>query len=138
MSDTKIQLPESEIPRHWYNIAADMPNRPQPPLHPGTGEPVGPDDLAPLFPMDIILQEVSTDPEVAVPDEVLDVYRMWRPTPLYRARRLEQALGTGSRIYYKYEGVSPAGSHKPNTAVPQAYENAKAGIKKLTLSLIHI
>ncbi len=131
MSDTKIQLPESEIPRHWYNIAADMPNRPQPPLHPGTGEPVGPDDLAPLFPMDIILQEVSTDPEVAVPDEVLDVYRMWRPTPLYRARRLEQALGTGSRIYYKYEGVSPAGSHKPNTAVPQAFYSAKAGRKRL-------
>ena len=131
MSDTKIQLPESEIPRHWYNIAADMPNRPQPPLHPGTGEPVGPDDLAPLFPMDIILQEVSTDPEVAVPEEVLDVYRMWRPTPLYRARRLEQALGTGSRIYYKYEGVSPAGSHKPNTAVPQAFYSARAGRKRL-------
>ena len=131
MSDTKIQLPESEIPRHWYNIAADMPNRPQPPLHPGTGEPVGPDDLAPLFPIDLILQEVSTDREIPIPEEVLDVLRLWRPTPLYRAHRLERAIGTRSRIYYKYEGVSPAGSHKPNTAVAQAFYNARAGRRRL-------
>jgi tryptophan synthase beta chain len=121
MNETKITLPESAIPERWYNIQADMPNRPQPVLHPGTGEPVGPDDLAPLFPMEIILQEVSGDAEIAVPDDVRDVYRLWRPTPLYRAHRLERELGTRSRIFYKYEGVSPAGSHKPNTAVAQAY-----------------
>ena len=120
MTETKITLPESAIPERWYNIAADMPNRPQPVLHPGTGEPVGPDDLSPLFPMDLILQEVSTDGEIAIPDAVRDVYRLWRPTPLYRALRLEQALGTRSRIFYKYEGTSPAGSHKPNTAIAQA------------------
>src|SRR5687768_8462019 len=108
-----------------------MPNPPQPVLHPGTGQPVGPDDLAPLFPMELILQEVSEDAELPIPDEVLDIYSLWRPTPLYRARRLEQAIGTKARIFYKYEGVSPAGSHKPNTAVPQAYENAQAGIRKL-------
>ncbi|TML11293.1 MAG: TrpB-like pyridoxal phosphate-dependent enzyme, partial [Actinobacteria bacterium] len=107
------------------------PNRPQPVLHPGTGEPVGPDDLAPLFPMELILQEVSTDPEVAIPDEVLDIYRLWRPTPLYRAERLERAIGTKSRIFYKYEGVSPPGSHKPNTAVAQAYYNKAEGRKRL-------
>jgi len=115
--DTKIVLPESELPRHWYNVLADAPTPPQPPLHPGTGQPIGPDDLAPLFPMDLILQEVSTDREIAIPEEVLDVLRLWRPTPLYRAQRLEREIGTRSRIYYKYEGVSPAGSHKPNTAV---------------------
>jgi len=131
VSATKIQLPESEIPTRWYNIASDMPNRPQPVLHPGTGEPVGPDDLAPLFPMELILQEVSTDPEVAIPDEVLDIYRLWRPTPLYRAERLERAIGTKSRIFYKYEGVSPPGSHKPNTAVAQAYYNKAEGRKRL-------
>ncbi len=131
MSDTKILLPESEIPRAWYNILADMPHPPQPVLHPGTGQPIGPDDLAPLFPMDLILQEVSGDREVPIPDEVIDVLRLWRPTPLYRAHRLEKALGTGSRIYYKYEGVSPAGSHKPNTAVAQAYYNARAGRSRL-------
>jgi tryptophan synthase beta chain len=131
VSETKIQLPESEIPTRWYNIASDMPNRPQPVLHPGTGEPVGPDDLAPLFPMELILQEVSTDPEVAIPDEVLDIYRLWRPTPLYRAERLERAIGTKSRIFYKYEGVSPPGSHKPNTAVAQAYYNKAEGRKRL-------
>jgi tryptophan synthase beta chain len=131
MPDTKILLPEREIPRHWYNVLADAPNAPQPVLHPGTGEPIGPDDLAALFPMDLILQEVATDREIPIPDEVVDVLRLWRPTPLYRAHRLEQALGTGSRIYYKYEGVSPAGSHKPNTAVPQAFYNAKAGRKRV-------
>src|SRR5689334_5398701 len=131
MPDTKILLSEQEIPRHWYNVLADAPNPPLPVLHPGTRQPVGPDDLAPLFPMDLILQEVSTDREIPIPDEVIDVLRLWRPTPLYRARRLEQALGTGSRIYYKNEGVSPAGSHKPNTAVAQAYYSAKAGRKRL-------
>src|ERR671935_1406082 len=125
--DTKILLAESDLPRSWYNILADAPTPPHPPLHPGTGQPVGPDDLAPLFPMDLILQEVSTDSEIPVPEEVLDVLRLWRPTPLHRAHRLERAIGTRSRIYYKNEGVSPAGSHKPNTAVAQAYYSAKAG-----------
>ena len=129
--DAKITLPESDLPRSWYNILADAPTPPQPPLHPGTGQPVGPDDLAPLFPMDLILQEVSTDSEIAIPEEVLDVLRLWRPTPLHRAHRLERAIGTRSRIYYKYEGGSPAGSHKPNTAVAQAYYSAKAGRKRL-------
>ncbi len=105
MADTKILLPERDIPRAWYNILADAPSPPQPPLHPGTGQPIGPDDLAPLFPMDLIMQEVSTEREIAIPEEVIDVLRLWRPTPLYRAHRLEQALGTRSRIYYKYEGV---------------------------------
>ena len=118
---TKILLPESDLPRAWYNVLSEAPTPPQPPLHPGTGQPIGPDDLAPLFPMDLILQEVSTDREIPIPQEVLDVLALWRPTPLYRAHRLEQALGTGSRIYYKYEGVSPAGSHKPNTAVAQEW-----------------
>ncbi|MEU8245758.1 TrpB-like pyridoxal phosphate-dependent enzyme [Nonomuraea sp. NPDC048916] len=120
------------IPNHWYNIVPDLPSPPPPPLHPGTREPVGPDDLAPLFPMELIAQEVSTERFVAIPQEVLDVYRLWRPTPLLRARRLEKALGTPARIYYKYEGGSPAGSHKPNTAVPQAYYNAREGVRKLT------
>jgi tryptophan synthase beta chain len=128
----KYLLDESEMPTRWYNIIPDLPAPPPPPLHPGTHQPVGPDDLAPLFPMDLILQEVSTDSYIDIPDEVQDVYRLWRPSPLYRAHRLEQAIGTPARIYYKYEGVSPAGSHKPNTAVPQAYYNAKAGIRKLT------
>jgi tryptophan synthase beta chain len=127
MADSKILLPESELPRSWYNVLADAPTPPQPVLHPGTGQPIGPEDLAPLFPMELILQEVSTDREVAIPAEVLDVLRLWRPTPLHRAQRLEQAIGTRSRIYYKNESVSPAGSHKPNTAVAQAYYNAKAG-----------
>ena len=128
----KFQLDESEMPTRWYNVLHDLPTPPPPVLHPGTGQPVGPDDLAPLFPMALILQEVSTEQYVDIPEEVLDVYRLWRPSPLYRAHRLEKALGTPARIYYKYEGVSPAGSHKPNTAVPQAFYNAKAGIKRLT------
>jgi tryptophan synthase beta chain len=132
LTATKITLDESEIPRRWYNILADLPSPPPPVLHPGTLQPVGPDDLAPLFPMALILQEVSGDRYIDIPDEVLDVYRLWRPSPLYRAHRLERALGTPARIFYKYEGVSPAGSHKPNTAVAQAYYNAQAGISRLT------
>jgi tryptophan synthase beta chain len=121
-----------EIPTHWVNITADLPgDPPPPPLSPQTGQPAGPDDLTPIFPMGLIQQEVSADPDIAIPDAVREAYAMWRPTPLRRARRFEQALGTGARIYYKYEGVSPAGSHKPNTAVAQAYENAQAGISKL-------
>ena len=129
---TKIILPESELPTHWYNIVPDLPTAPPPVLHPGTHEPVGPDDLAPLFPMDLILQEVTTEKYVEIPEEVLDVYRLWRPSPLYRAHGLEKLIGGPARIYYKYEGVSPVGSHKPNTAVPQAYYNAKAGVRKLS------
>src|SRR3954471_13244825 len=121
-----------EIPTHWVNIAADLPgDPPPPPLSPRTGEPAGPDDLTPIFPMGLIRQEVSAEPDIAIPDAVREAYALWRPTPLKRARRFEQALGTTARIYYKYEGVSPAGSHKPNSAVPQAYENAQAGISKL-------
>jgi tryptophan synthase beta chain len=132
MTLTKILLPEDELPTRWYNVLHDLPTPLPPVLHSGTGQAVGPDDLAPLFPMDLILQEVSQDQYVDIPGEVLDVYRLWRPSPLYRAHRLEKALDTPARIYYKYEGVSPAGSHKPNTAVPQAYYNAKAGVRKLT------
>ena len=128
----KIVLDESEMPTTWYNLVPDLPSPPPPALHPGTLAPAGPDDFAPLFPMDLILQEVSTERFIDIPGAVLDVYRQWRPSPLFRAHRLEQALGTPARIYYKYEGVSPAGSHKPNTAVPQAYYNAKAGVGKLT------
>ncbi|MFI6179336.1 TrpB-like pyridoxal phosphate-dependent enzyme [Nonomuraea sp. NPDC051191] len=120
------------IPGNWYNIVPDLPVPPPPPLHPGTRRPVGPDDLAPLFPMELIAQEVSGERYVPIPKEVYDVYRLWRPTPLIRARRLEKALDTPARIYYKYEGVSPAGSHKANTAVPQAYYNAKEGVRLLT------
>jgi tryptophan synthase beta chain len=133
MSDTvKYVLDESRLSEAWYNLAADLPEPPPPVLHPGTGQPVGPDDLAPLFPMQIILQEVSTDRFVTIPEEVRSIYRQWRPTPLYRARRLERALDTPARIYYKYEGVSPAGSHKPNTAVAQAYYNKQEGVTRLT------
>ncbi len=128
---TKILLDESELPTAWYNIAADLPHPLQPPLHPGTGQPIGPDDLAPLFPMELIGQEVSQERWIPIPEEVREVYRLWRPTPLYRARRLERALDTPARIYYKYEGVSPAGSHKPNTAVAQAYYAKQAGVKRL-------
>jgi tryptophan synthase beta chain len=129
---TKILLSESEMPRRWYNLVADLPAPPPPVLHPGTRQPVGPGDLAPLFPMALIAQEVTADRYVDIPAEVLDIYRLWRPSPLYRARRLERALGTPAQIYYKYEGVSPAGSHKPNTAVPQAFYNAEAGVRRLT------
>jgi tryptophan synthase beta chain len=129
---TKILLDESEQPTQWYNLLADLPTPPPPVLHPGTLQPIGPDDLAPLFPMELIGQEVSTERYLDIPGAVLDVYRLWRPSPLFRAHRLERALDTPARIYYKYEGVSPAGSHKPNTAVPQAYYNKKAGIRRLT------
>ena len=133
MSETvKFMLGEQDIPTHWVNLMADLPGDAPPPLHPGTKEPAGPDDLAPLFPMSLILQEVSAEPEIEIPEPVRDAYKLWRPTPLYRARRLERELDTPAHIYYKYEGVSPAGSHKPNTAVAQAYENSAAGIRKLT------
>jgi tryptophan synthase beta chain len=129
---TKITLDEDELPTQWYNLLADLPTPPPAVLHPGTLQPVGPDDLAPLFPMDLIAQEVSADRYIDIPGAVLDVYRLWLPSPLYRAHRLEAALGTPARIYYKYEGGSPAGSHKPNTAVPQAYYNSVAGARRLT------
>jgi tryptophan synthase beta chain len=128
----KYVLPEDRIPKSWYNITADLPKPPPPVLHPGTGQPIGPDDLAPLFPMALIGQEVGTDREVEIPGPVRDVYRQWRPSPLYRARRLERALETPAKIYYKYEGVSPTGSHKPNTAIAQAFYNKEAGVKRLT------
>jgi len=132
MSDSvKYLLEESQIPKTWYNLMADLPKPPPPVLHPGTLKPLGPDDLAPLFPMALIMQEVSTDREVEIPGPVRDVYKQWRPSPLFRARRLEKALNTPARIYYKYEGVSPAGSHKPNTAVAQAFYNKEAGVKKI-------
>ena len=130
--ERKIILSEKEIPDKWYNITADMPNKPLPPLHPGTREPIGPDALAPLFPMELIKQEVSTEKWIDIPDEVRNIYSMWRPTPLYRATNLEKALDTPAKIYYKYEGVSPTGSHKPNTAVAQAYYNKLEGVKKIT------
>ncbi len=129
---TKVTLDESEMPTQWYNVIPDLPEPPPPVLHPGTHEPVGPDDLAPLFPMELIMQEVSQDRYIDIPGEVMDVYRLWRPSPLYRARNLEKMLDTPAKIFYKYEGVSPAGSHKPNTAVPQAYYSAKEGVRKLT------
>ncbi len=128
----KFLLTEDEMPTTWYNLVADLPEPPPPALHPGTHEPLGPADLEPLFPMDLILQEVSAERYIDIPGEVLDVYRHWRPSPLIRAHRLEESLGTPARIYYKYEGVSPAGSHKVNTSVAQAYYNAKAGVRKLT------
>ncbi len=131
-SPTKYLLSEDRIPKRWYNIQADLPKPLPPVLHPGTLKPVGPDDLAPLFPMELIMQEVTTEREVEIPEPVRDVYRLWRPAPLYRAHRLEKALGTPAKIYYKYEGVSPAGSHKPNTAVAQAFYNKQAGVKRLS------
>ncbi|MFA7667509.1 MAG: TrpB-like pyridoxal phosphate-dependent enzyme [Burkholderiaceae bacterium] len=133
MSDTvKYLLDESRIPKAWYNIQADLPKALPPVLHPGTMKPVGPDDLAPLFPMALIMQEVSTEREIEIPEPVREIYRVWRPAPLFRARRLEAALGTPAKIFYKYEGVSPAGSHKPNTAVAQAFYNKEAGISRLS------
>ena len=134
MSDatTKYLLTEDRIPTHWVNVMADLPGEPLPPLNPQTKEPAGPPDLLAIFPESLVLQEVSAEPEIEIPEEVREAYKLWRPTPLYRARRLERALGTPAHIYYKYEGVSPSGSHKPNTAIPQAYENARAGIRKIT------
>jgi len=132
MQVKKIFLPESEIPRQWYNILPDMPTPMEPPLHPGTGNPVGPDDLAPMFPMPLIEQEVSQERYIDIPDEVLEKYLIWRPTPLYRAYSLEKVLDTPAKIYFKNEGVSPAGSHKPNTAIAQAYYNKISGTKKIT------
>src|ERR1035437_2102804 len=132
METIQYNLPQDRIPRAWYNIAADLPEPMAPPLHPGTLQPIGPDDLAPLFPMELIKQEVSTEREIEIPDPVRQVYAQWRPSPLFRARRLEKALGTPAKIYYKYEGGSPAGSHKPNTAVAQAFYNKEAGTKRLS------
>jgi tryptophan synthase beta chain len=130
MADTKILLDESEIPREWYNVVADLPSPPAPPLGPD-GKPIGPEALAPIFPGTLIEQEVSAKRWIPIPEPVREAYRLWRPSPLYRAHRLEAALGTPAKIYYKYEGVSPAGSHKPNTAVAQAYYNAEAGVRRL-------
>jgi len=129
--ETKFLLPENRIPTAWFNVVPSMPTPPSPPLHPGTMQPVGPDDLAPLFPMALIGQEVTTEEWVDIPGPVLDAYRLYRPSPLHRARRLEEHLGTPARIYYKYEGVSPAGSHKPNTAIAQAYYNKAEGVRRL-------
>ncbi len=131
MTATRIMLDESEIPTHWYNVVADMPNPPSPPLG-GDGKPVGPEQMLAIFPGALLEQEMSAERWIAIPEPVRDAYRLWRPTPLIRARRLEAALGTPAKIYYKYEGVSPAGSHKPNTAIPQAYYNKQAGIHRLT------
>ncbi|MCX7791793.1 MAG: TrpB-like pyridoxal phosphate-dependent enzyme [Chloroflexaceae bacterium] len=131
MDTVKYLLNEEQMPTTWYNIAADLPAPPPPVLHPGTGQPIGPADLAPLFPMALIMQEVSTERAIAIPEEVQAIYRQWRPTPLFRARRLERLLDTPAKIYYKYEGVSPAGSHKPNTAVAQAYYNKQEGVRRI-------
>jgi len=132
MKQRKIILTEKEIPTHWYNIVADMENKPRPPLHPGTQEPIGPEMLAPLFPEELIRQEVSQEKWIEIPEEVREIYSIWRPTPIFRAYGLEKALDTPAKIYYKNEGVSPAGSHKPNTAVAQAYYNKKAGVRRIT------
>lgn len=131
MATRKFQLTEKEIPDKWYNIVADMPNKPLPPLHPGTKLPIGPEALAPLFPMELIKQEVSAEKWIDIPDEVRHIYSLWRPTPLYRAYNFEKMLDTPAKIYYKYEGGSPSGSHKPNTAVAQAYYNKQEGVKKI-------
>jgi tryptophan synthase beta chain len=131
LSQTKFILGEDELPKKWYNIQADLPTPLPPPLNPATGEPIKPSDLEPIFPKALIKQEASTEKWIPIPEEVLDIYRIWRPTPLYRARRLEQALKTPAKIYYKWEGVSPPGSHKPNTAVAQAYFNMKEGVQRI-------
>jgi len=131
VEETKILLSEQEIPTHWYNLIPDLPTPPPPVLHPGTGQPIGPHDLAPLFPMELIKQEVTQERRIEIPDQVRDVYRLWRPTPLFRARRLERALDTPAHIYYKYEGTSPVGSHKANTALAQAYYNKQEGLRRL-------
>ena len=132
MEPTKILLSEAEMPTAWYNILADLPFPPAPYLHPATLQPLGPADLAPLFPMELIKQEVSGERYIAIPEEVQAIYRLYRPSPLFRAHRLEKALDTPAKIYYKYEGVSPAGSHKPNTAIAQAYYNKQEGTKRIT------
>ncbi len=132
MDETKVLLAEQEIPTHWYNIAPDLPVAPPPVLHPGTGQPIGPADLAPLFPLELIKQEVSQERFIEIPEPVRDIYRLYRPTPLYRARRLEKALDTPAHVYYKYEGVSPVGSHKANTALAQAYYNKQEGTRRLS------
>jgi tryptophan synthase beta chain len=132
MPETKVLLTEKDLPTHWYNLQADLPFPLPPVIHPGTRQPIGPADLAPLFPMELIKQEVSQERWVEIPEPVRDIYRLWRPSPLYRAHRLEQALGTPARIYYKWEGVSSAGSHKPNTAVAQAYYNKQEEVKRIT------
>src|SRR5215475_12521645 len=128
----KILLDEKDVPTRWYNVQADLKTPAPPVLHPGTGQPIGPQDLAPLFPMELIKQEVSRTRWIEIPDEIRDALKLWRPSPLFRARRLEQAIGASSRIYYKYEGVSPAGSHKPNTAIAQAYYNKSDGVTRLS------
>lgn len=130
--ETKFLLQEKDMPTAWYNIQADLPQPLPPVLHPGTRQPIGPADLAPLFPMELIKQEVSTERYIDIPEEVQEIYKLWRPSPLYRATRLEKLLDTPAKIYYKYEGVSPAGSHKPNTSIPQAYYNKQEGVKRLT------
>jgi tryptophan synthase beta chain len=132
VNETKINLTEKEMPTAWYNIQPDLPKPLPPVLHPGTGKPIGPDDLAPLFPMGLIMQEVSQERFIPIPEEIQQVYRIWRPTPLVRARRWEKVLDTPAKIYYKWEGVSPAGSHKPNTSVPQAYYNKQEKVKRIT------
>ena len=132
MPRRQFLLTEDQIPTRWYNIVADMKEPPPPPLHPGTREPLGPEALAPIFPMALIEQEMSTERWIGIPDEVRDVYKIWRATPLYRATRLEKDLDTPAHIYYKYEGTNPSGSHKPNTAVAQAYYNKAAGTRRLT------
>jgi len=129
--NSKIVLPESSIPKFWYNVLPDLKNPPSPVLHPGTGQPIGPQDLAPLFPMGLIEQEVSSQRMIPIPEEIRDIYALWRPTPLHRAFRLEKAIGTRSKIYYKYEGVNASGSHKLNTAIPQAYYNVKEGRRRI-------
>src|SRR3954470_7347556 len=131
IESAKYLLPESDIPTHWVNLLADLGPPPHPPLHPGTKKPLGPQDLAPIFPMGLIEQEVSADPEIEIPDEVREIYKLWRPTPLSRALRLERTLDTPAHLYYKYGGVSPAGPHKPNAAVAQAYCNQREGTRKI-------
>ena len=131
METIRFDLPQSEIPTSWYNIQADLPEPLPPVIHPGRMDPIGPDDLAPLFAMELIKQEVSQEREIPIPEPVREIYRLWRPTPLFRARRLEQALDTPAQLYYKYEGVSPVGSHKPNTAVAQAFYNREEGVTQL-------
>lgn len=131
MTDKKILLSESEIPTHWYNVMADMPNPLQPPMNPGTGQPAGPEDFTAIFPMELIKQEMSGERWIEIPDEVRELYKIWRPTPMYRATQLEKLLDTPAHIYYKYEGASPAGSHKLNTAIPQVYYNKQAGITRI-------